>query len=177
MSVGPSGVVLVADSSPLIAFARSEQLAVLWGVTGGVVVPRTVWGECTEVAPNAPVAVARPGAPALQQAQAQGWITVLDDAQALSALRPLPSLDAGETAAIALALELKATVLMDERLGRDVAHRRGLAVVGSAGVLIKARQMGLLPAVAPVLARMKAEGYFMSDALVREVLRRVGEVV
>ena len=31
MSVGPSGVVLVADSSPLIAFARSEQLAVLWG--------------------------------------------------------------------------------------------------------------------------------------------------
>lgn len=164
----PATVVLVADSSPLIVLARVDQLAVLWAVTGGVVVPRTVWRECTESAD-------RPGAPALQQAQAQGWITVLDDGQALSALRPLPSLDVGETAAIALALELKATVLMDERLGRDVAQRRGLAVVGSAGVLIRARQMGLLPVVAPVLVRMKAEGYFLSDALVREVLRRVGE--
>lgn len=168
MSANLSTVVLVADSSPLIVFARVEQLAVLWGVTGGVVVPRTVWRECTEVAD-------RPGAPALRQAHAQGWIRVLDDDRALSALRPLPSLDEGETAAIALALELKAAVLMDERLGRDVAHRRGLAVIGSAGVLLKARQTGLLPAVAPVLARMKAEGYFLSEALVREVLRRSGE--
>lgn len=168
MKVRPAGVVLVADSSPLIVFARVEQLAVLWGVTGGVVVPRTVWRECTETGD-------RPGAPALQQAQAQGWIRVLDDALALSALRPLPSLDAGETAAIALALELQTTVLMDERLGREVAQRRGLAVVGSAGVLLQARRKGLLPAVAPVLARMKAEGYFLSDVLVREVLRRAGE--
>ena len=100
MSASPAPVVLVADSSPLIVFARVEQLAVLWAVTGGVVVPRTVWRECAETAD-------RPGAPALQQARAQG----------------------------------------------------------------------LLPAVAPVLARMKTEGYFLSDALVREVLQRVGEAV
>ena len=170
MSASPAPVVLVADSSPLIVFARVEQLAVLWAVTGGVVVPRTVWRECAETAD-------RPGAPALQQAHAQGWIGVLDDERALSALRPLPSLDAGETAAIALALELRAMVLMDERLGREVAQRRGLAVVGSAGVLLQAKRKGLLPAVAPVLARMKTEGYFLSDALVREVLQRVGEAV
>ena len=170
MSASPAPVVLVADSSPLIVFARVEQLAVLWAVTGGVVVPCTVWRECAETAD-------RPGAPALQQAHAQGWIGVLDDERALSALRPLPSLDAGETAAIALALELRAMVLMDERLGREVAQRRGLAVVGSAGVLLQAKRKGLLPAVAPVLARMKTEGYFLSDALVREVLRRVGEAV
>jgi predicted nucleic acid-binding protein len=175
MSVGQPAVVLVADSSPLIAFARADQLPVLWGVTGGLVVPQTVWRECTEAVPNAPATADRPGTPALRQAHAQGWIGVLDDTRALSMLRPLPSLDAGEMAAIALALELRATVLMDERLGRDVAQRRGLAVVGSAGVLIRARQMGLLPVVAPVLARMKAEGYFLSEALVREVLRRVGE--
>lgn len=34
-----------------------------------------------------------------------------------------------------------------------------------------------VPGVAPVLARMKAEGYFLSDVLVREVLRRAGEAV
>lgn len=49
--------------------------------------------------------------------------------------------------------------------------------LGATRVNWTTRQMGLLPAVAQVLARMKAEGYFMSDALVREVLRRVGEVV
>jgi hypothetical protein len=38
MKVRPAAVVLVTDGSPLIVFARVEQLAVLWGVTGGVVV-------------------------------------------------------------------------------------------------------------------------------------------
>ena len=37
---------IVADTSPLIAFARSGNLSVLQSVAGTILVPDTVWNEC-----------------------------------------------------------------------------------------------------------------------------------
>lgn len=61
--------------------------------------------------------------------------------------RPLPDtqlgLDPGETAAILLAEEIGADlILIDERAGRAVAESRGIAVRGTLGVLVQARATG-----------------------------------
>ena len=71
---------------------------------------------------------------------------------------PAPSvdlgLDAGETAAILVAESLHADlVLIDERAGRAVAQGRGLAVRGTLGVLVQARQLNVLPALKPAPMR------------------------
>ncbi|VAW82993.1 hypothetical protein MNBD_GAMMA13-1244 [hydrothermal vent metagenome] len=55
---------------------------------------------------------------------------------------------------------------MDDKLARRAASHLGLQVIGTGGVLTKARQMGRIPAVAPLLERLRAKGYHLSPGLI-----------
>ncbi len=86
-------------------------------------------------------------------------------------------LDSGEAAAIALAVERQAgLLLMDELRGRAVAKRFGIPTLGLLGVLKLARKQALIPAIAPVLDRLEqAAGFWAGTALRERVLREAGE--
>jgi predicted nucleic acid-binding protein len=157
--------IVVAGASPLIVIARSGLLFVLTGLADAVVVPQTVYDECA-------ADVKLPGARAIRSAVEARQIEVRPDAP-IDDLAP--ELDVGERAAIALAFALQCPILIDERLGREVARRRGLTVVGSAGLLVEAKRRGLIPAVAPVLEEWARCGYYLGAALVRKVLRLADE--
>lgn len=157
---------IVVDASPLIMLARSELIDVLRVVAGDVIVPEAVWNECIGGG-------SRPGATAIMSARQAGHIEVRADAVLND---PLPALGQGEVSAIALAMELGCPVLMDERLGRRVASLHGVRVIGSAAILIAAKQRRLIPAIKPVLADWRAAGYFLSEALLQAVLQRANEV-
>jgi hypothetical protein len=157
--------VIVADASPLIMLARSDLLSVLKAVAGDIVVPDAVWRECVRDA-------AKPGAQAIQSAHAAG---LLDVRPSIWHGDPLPALGPGEIAAIALALELACTVLMDDRVGRRAAIAQGVTVVGSAAILLRAKQIGLISAVSPILEDWRAAGYFLSEAFLRAVMEKAGE--
>ncbi len=87
------------------------------------------------------------------------------------------SLDVGEAEAIALAEEVEADiVLIDEMAGRETACIRGFTVLGTLGLLVRAKQSGLHPSVAPLLDRLRSElNFFISDELRRTILRQAGE--
>lgn len=95
----------------------------------------------------------------------------------LSSRRLELELDPGEAAAIALAIELKADLLLlDERRGRTVASRFGLRFVGLLGVLIEAKQQGYLGAVKPILDDLITRaGFWVSQPLYERVLQAAGE--
>jgi len=88
-----------------------------------------------------------------------------------------PVLHAGEIAALSLALELGADlVLMDEAEGRAVATTLHLRNMGLLGILLLARQRALIPAVAPLLDRLQhGARFWMAPSLRSAVLRAAGE--
>jgi len=89
-----------------------------------------------------------------------------------------PALHAGEIAALSLALELKASlILMDEAEGRAVATSLQISTMGLLGILIQSRQRELITAMEPLLDQLQHEARFwISPALRASVLRAVGEV-
>jgi uncharacterized protein len=69
--------------------------------------------------------------------------------------------DKGEAEAICLALELTSThLLIDERIGRKVALREGLKIIGIVGVLITAKRKNLISSVEALLNQLEADAGF-----------------
>lgn len=85
-------------------------------------------------------------------------------------------LDLGEAAVIALALEFpQAVVALDDLKARRVARRSGIALTGSLGILLDAKQAGKLDSLAEAIGRIQARGAWLSDALVERALTLSGE--
>jgi predicted nucleic acid-binding protein len=79
-------------------------------------------------------------------------------------------LDRGERAVIALALAIKADlVLMDDQAGVTVARRRRLAATGTLGVLDLAARRGLID-LAAAFDRLKATSFYYRQGLLDALL-------
>lgn len=83
-------------------------------------------------------------------------------------------LDDGEAAAITLAVELKARLLiLDEREARATAQRLGCKIIGTVGVIALAKVRGLIPAAAPLIQQIIDKARFhVAAELVGRVLDR-----
>ncbi|WP_416666598.1 DUF3368 domain-containing protein [Egbenema bharatensis] len=119
---------IISNATPLIAFARIGQLPLLQKVAGKLLIPTAVAEEITTYSGTTTGQIHLPQ---------ESWIQV-ESLQSEDQMRLLlPTLDRGEAAVIALALEKRASlVLMDELTGRKVAESLQLRVTGSVGLLI-----------------------------------------
>ena len=155
---------IVSNASPLINLARIGKLDLLRQLYGELFVPEAVWQE---------VVVEGAGHPGADEVKATAWIRmqVVTNRQLVQVLQQ--DLDAGESEAIALALETEAELLlMDEYLGRDTAGHLGLRYAGLIGVLIEAKHKGLIHAVKPHLDALRdIAGFRVSDELYLRVLQ------
>lgn len=106
------------------------------------------------------------------------FIEVVSPASPPPTLTNAKRLHRGEVAALGLAVERGVElVLMDERAGRAVAGTLGLRCVGLLGILIAARERGLIPALEPLLDILQHDARFwFSPSLRTAVLQRVGEL-
>jgi predicted nucleic acid-binding protein len=155
-------MIVVADSSPLIAMGRIGQLEILHAVFGTLLVPDAVWQE---------VVAEASGKSGSSEIAAASWIEhrTVRDSSLVSLLKH--DLGPGEAEAIVLARETGADfVLMDERLGRSAAQNLGLKVVGLIGVLIEARKQGLLGDAIETMDRLSNEAGFWISAELRKLV-------
>jgi len=77
---------------------------------------------------------------------------------------------------MSLALEVSAEiVLVDDRPARRLALNLGIPVAGTAGVLLRAKQIGFIPEVRPLLDEIIRRGFRLSPAVRARVLADAGE--
>ena len=84
--------------------------------------------------------------------------------------------DDGEAEAIALAQETGYQLILDDLQARALARRFGIRIIGTVGLLVRAKQAGIIPLLKPVMNQLKAGGFFIGIALEQEALRLVGEL-
>ncbi|MDB5122829.1 MAG: hypothetical protein JWP94_958 [Mucilaginibacter sp.] len=84
--------------------------------------------------------------------------------------------DRGEASAIALAHEIEHKYLITDDLeARKLSVKLGLSIIGTLGVLLRAKQEGYISAVKPFVELMKQTDFRVSEDLYRTVLRKAGE--
>jgi hypothetical protein len=160
-------MVIISNATPLIAFAKIGQLSLLQKMVKNLVIPEAVADE---------ISAYPQGQPGFIDLQQETWLCVqsITSEQQLSLL--LSKLDRGEAEVIALALERQAQlVLIDELTARKVAVSLNLNLSGSVGILIRAKQVGEIVAVKPLLDAMSQQGIYFSQRFIDAVLRLVGE--
>ena len=158
---------IVADTGPLIAFARLGQLDLLHQVVESLVIPDAVYAELVGRGHD------RPGAAEVEHG---GWMhrRAVTDRDAVANLPRV--LHAGEREAIVLAQEINAQLLIDEQRGRDIALARGCAVIGILRIFAEAKYRGLIPAVRPLVEALLAIGYWIDEErVIRPFLQEMGE--
>jgi predicted nucleic acid-binding protein len=151
---------VVADTSPINLLVLVGQVHVLDGLFGQVIIPPEVANELSH--PNAP-AVTRAFI-----ASPPRWLRT----QSPTAVLSFANLDPVETAAISLAVELAAPLLIDERDGRAAATAHGVPVIGAVGVLERAANGGLLADLATVHAAIRQLPFHVADAILQASLAR-----
>ena len=161
-------MIVVSDTTPLLYLARVGRLDLLRELYVEVVVPQTVWDELVE---------ARPEAPGVSTVRAATWLHVVPDVLGpVELAEVLADVDAGEAAAITVALLRHADLLLiDDAAGRRAAGELGVVVRGTLGVLVTAKTVGLIAAIAPVIAALLAEGFRALGPVVEQALGAAGE--
>jgi predicted nucleic acid-binding protein len=156
--------VVISDTTPLYYLHAVGQLDLLPMLYETVVVPEQVCAELHE------------GSGAVPDLGALSWVKVRESSVS-EALRMVPDLGPGESAVLSLGLECPtvATLLLDDRLARRIAALVRLRFTGTAGVLLKAKQAGLLRTVRPVLAELVAAGFYLRPDHLDVICRMAGE--
>jgi predicted nucleic acid-binding protein len=155
---------VIADTGPLnylILIGHIDLLPVLFEK---VVLPATVESE-----------LASGKAPFLVRhwvGNLPAWLEVREAPLSQAEDASLKGIDAGERAAIQLAVSLNADLLlMDDRKGVNAAQRKGLRVTGTLGILDLAAQRGLAD-FAQAVEQLRQTNFRVSQTLLDALLER-----
>ena len=161
-------MIVASNTSPLTNLAAIGQFDVLHGLYGRLYITPAVWEELNAGGKRWPGG---------DEVVAADWVEShsVQNQALVTALRR--DLDRGEAETIALALELKADlVLLDEKEGRHAARRLGLQVVGTVGILLEAKARGLIGVVRPHLdALRRMAGFYLASSVYRYALTLANE--
>ncbi|MBI5650551.1 MAG: DUF3368 domain-containing protein [Chloroflexi bacterium] len=158
--------VVISNTTPFVGLSITGNFESLKTLFGEIKIPEAVYQEMIVAGAT------RPGAAEMLHGITNGWIRVEAVHPSNTLITLKVDLDDGEAEAIALALQTKADlVLLDERKARAKAKALGLDITGTVGIILLAHRKGLDVDVASALARLKEQGFRISDQLYQRVLR------
>lgn len=156
---------VLCNTTPIIALCSIGHLDLLPKLFNRIHLAEAVLNECSAG-----------GKIAVPDLRKLDWVVPVAAPATIPASPMLFELDLGERETLLLAMAENADlVLLDERLGRNLAEYLGLRVTGTLGVLLKAKQQGLIPSFIGCAETMRLQGIYYSQALIRRLASQVGE--
>jgi predicted nucleic acid-binding protein len=152
----------VVNASPLICLAKAEHLDLLTRLADEVLLPPAVIREV----------LAGPASDPARQALQHRW------GKPTPPVLPVPTvlewgLGPGETEVITVAYQSPGTVaVLDDAEGRACARTLGVPLIGTLGVILKARKKGLIRSAGEVLNALSSSGLHLDKEIIREALKR-----
>ncbi len=156
----------VVNASPLILFSRIGRLDLLVALADTLEVPAAVMAELQAGAHHDDAAEVVRGVSAIR------IVPDLEVAEEVKAWRLGP----GESQVLSHALRSgENEAVLDDRAARRCAQSLGIALIGTLGVVIKCRHLGLIPAARPIVESLSKAGIRLVPALLDAALEEVGE--
>lgn len=148
--------IVISDTSCLILLSKIDELDLL-RISDQVFITSTILKEFGKPLPN--------------------WIKILDPQDRHYQKILELDLDHGESSAIALSLEMdNAILIIDDLKGRKVAEQLNLRFSGTFGLILKAKKLGMIAQVGPILEKIKNTNFRFSEGLFNLVLKQAGEL-
>jgi len=142
---------IIADASCLIVLQNIQELPILQKLFGEVFITGEVGKEFGLELPE--------------------WIKIrkvvnTSKKEALSLV-----LDEGEASSIALSLEIGDSILIiDEKKGRRIAQELGIKIIGTLGVILRAKERGLINSIENLLEKLESAEFRISENLKANIL-------
>lgn len=148
--------IIISDTSCLIILSKISELELLKKVGNEVYITPIILKEFGKSLP--------------------GWILISSPDNAHYQQILDMELDKGEASAIALALDMDNPILiLDELKGRKIADRLKIRYSGTFGLILKAKQRGLIKSVKPILNKIRSTDFRFSEKLFETIIDQAGE--
>jgi hypothetical protein len=157
---------VISNTTPIITLLAVNKFDLLRQLFGEICVPYGVYQEI-EDGKHKPFYTYLPK---------YDWIKIETVSNHLALQQLEESLDRGEAQAIILYQEMEADLLiLDERLGTKYAKARNCKVTGSYGILLRAKELGLIDEIKPLLLEARSKQIFIGDKLFDLILEKANE--
>jgi predicted nucleic acid-binding protein len=157
-------MIVFSNTTPIIALSSIQRLDLLPALFGRIHLVNEVVAECEAG-----------GAISVPILRDFDWITLVASTQ-VSQPGLLLELDKGEKHTLDMAKKYRADwVFIDEKIGRNMAEYLGLRVTGTLGILLKAKQQGLIASFKECVTTMQNQGIYYHPDLLKKLLNQVGE--
>ncbi|MDR0873896.1 MAG: DUF3368 domain-containing protein [Prevotellaceae bacterium] len=153
-------MIIVCDTSPIVALAIINELPLLDKIFDNVLIPQTVFNELT--------VGDKPQAEKLY-VWAKDKICAATDKHLFQTYNMI--LDAGESEAMTLYWEKNSDfLLIDERKGRKIAKYNNIKIIGTLGILLLAKQKGYINEIKPMLDILQTSSIRIAENLYQKAL-------
>lgn len=152
----PNSEIIISDTSCLILLHKIGELELLKKLGKIVYVTPTIHKEFTKELPHW-IRISTP--------QNIGYQQILE-----------LELDEGEASAIALSMDIDNSILIiDDLKGRKIAERLKLRYSGTLGLILRAKQMGVIEKVRPIIDKIKSTNFRINEKLFQTIIDEAEE--
>jgi predicted nucleic acid-binding protein len=147
--------IVIADTSCFVLLQKIDALPILHQLYATVLITPEIAIEYADPLPD--------------------WVTVQSANQSLIE-KFRQHVDRGEASAIALASEVSCDfIIVDDLAARKLAVMLGLPIKGTVGVLLSAKQNGVIPLFRPYLDLIQQTNFRLSQQLAEQFIKDAGE--